>query len=78
MCKAKVLVYRCSDPSTDVTPIRCLLMNSIAQGVATFAPAMDPNDTLNAWSSDISELLGKVEKMCHLIHKENMVHGIRK
>lgn len=44
-------------------------------GVATFTPAKDPNETLNAWSNNISELLGKVEKMCHLIHKENMVHG---
>lgn len=78
MCRAKVLVYRCSDPGTDVTLNRRLLISSIAQGVATFASAMDPNDTLNAWSNDISELLGKVEKMCHLIHKENMVHGIRK
>jgi hypothetical protein len=48
------------------------------QGIATFTPAKDPNDTLNAWSNNISELLGKVEKMCHLIHKENMVHGVRK
>jgi len=45
------------------------------EGIATFVPAKDPNDTLNTWSNDISELLGKVEKMCHLIHKENMVCG---
>jgi 26S proteasome regulatory subunit N5 len=45
------------------------------EGVATFVPAKDPNDSLNAWSNNLSELLGKVEKMCHLIHKENMVFG---
>ena len=48
------------------------------QGIATFTPAKDPNETLNGWSNNINELLSKVEKMCHLIHKENMVHGIRK
>ena len=32
-------------------------------------------DVLNSWSNNISELLSKVEKTCHLIHKESMVHG---
>ena len=32
-------------------------------------------DILNSWSNNISELLSKVEKTCHLIHKESMVHG---
>ena len=48
------------------------------EGVATFAPKEDPNDVLNSWSSNISQLLGKVEKMCHLIHKENMIAGAAK
>jgi len=48
------------------------------EGIASFAPRQDPNDVLNTWSGNISQLLGKVEKMCHLIHKENMVAGAAK
>ena len=48
------------------------------QGIATFTPKQDPNDVLNSWSNNISQLLGKVEKMCHLIHKENMIAGAAK
>jgi len=45
------------------------------QGIATFQEKADPTDILNSWSNNIAELLGKVEKTCHLIHKESMVHG---
>jgi len=45
------------------------------KGIATFQATKDPTDILNSWSSNISELLSKVEKTCHLIHKESMVHG---
>ena len=34
------------------------------------------NEMLNDWSGNIGELLDKLEKTCHLIHKENMVHKI--
>eukprot|EP00286_Rhodomonas_abbreviata_P021292 CAMPEP_0181311530 /NCGR_PEP_ID=MMETSP1101-20121128/13188_1 /TAXON_ID=46948 /ORGANISM="Rhodomonas abbreviata, Strain Caron Lab Isolate" /LENGTH=473 /DNA_ID=CAMNT_0023418271 /DNA_START=9 /DNA_END=1430 /DNA_ORIENTATION=+ len=47
-------------------------------GTATFRPSQDPTDMLNGWSTNISELLSKVEKTCHLIHKENMLHGTAK
>ena len=43
--------------------------------MATFQAKADPTDMLNSWSNNISELLGKVEKTCHLIHKESMIHG---
>lgn len=45
-------------------------------GVISFSPPRTPNELLNDWSSDISELLKKLESTCHLIHKENMVHKI--
>jgi 26S proteasome regulatory subunit N5 len=43
-------------------------------GIATFTQAKDPTDVLNAWSNNISELLSKVERTCHLIHKERCTH----
>lgn len=44
-------------------------------GIASFQATKDPADILNSWSNNISQLLHKVEKACHLIHKETMVHG---
>jgi hypothetical protein len=46
------------------------------QGVATFQQTKDPAEILNLWSNNISELMCKVDKTCHLIHKESMVHGV--
>mmetsp|Transcript_38677 Transcript_38677/g.87912 ORF Transcript_38677/g.87912 Transcript_38677/m.87912 type:complete len:443 (-) Transcript_38677:854-2182(-) len=45
-------------------------------GIITFAPPKKPNELLNDWSSDISQLLNLLEGTCHLIHKENMIHKI--
>ncbi|CEO98455.1 PCI domain-containing protein [Plasmodiophora brassicae] len=45
-------------------------------GVVSFRPRRNPDIVLNEWSSDISDLLGLVEKTCHLINKENMMHGL--
>jgi 26S proteasome regulatory subunit N5 len=45
-------------------------------GIVNFAPPKAPNDLLNDWSSDISEMLTLLESTCHLIHKENMIHKI--
>jgi len=47
-------------------------------GIITFSPPRSPNDVLEAWSSDIDNLLLLVEDTCHLIHKENMMHLARK
>ena len=45
-------------------------------GIITFAAPKSPNELLNDWSSDISQMLNLIEGACHLIHKENMIHKI--
>jgi 26S proteasome regulatory subunit N5 len=46
------------------------------EGLINFVKPKDPNQILNEWSSDISSLLGLVERTCHLIYRENMIHKI--
>lgn len=43
-------------------------------GVISFQIAKDSNDILNSWSANLEKLLDLVEKSCHQIHKETMVH----
>ncbi|PON47796.1 Winged helix-turn-helix DNA-binding domain containing protein [Parasponia andersonii] len=43
-------------------------------GVVSFQTAKDSNEILNLWSSNLEKLLDLVEKSCHQIHKETMVH----
>ncbi|CAA3010337.1 26S proteasome non-ATPase regulatory subunit 12 homolog A-like [Olea europaea subsp. europaea] len=43
-------------------------------GVVCFQTAKDSNDILNSWSMNLEKLLDLVEKSCHQIHKETMVH----
>lgn len=43
-------------------------------GVICFQAAKDSNDILNSWASNLEKLLELVEKSCHQIHKETMVH----
>jgi len=45
-------------------------------GVVNFIKAQDSADILNEWSADISSLLKLMDKTCHLIQRETMVHGI--
>jgi 26S proteasome regulatory subunit N5 len=45
-------------------------------GTVTFEKKPSPAMLLNDWADDISQLLTLVDKTCHLINKENMVHGI--
>lgn len=47
-------------------------------GLISFQVKKDANSILNEWSSDINSLLNLVEKTCHLISKEEMVHSIAK
>ncbi|RCH87488.1 26S proteasome non-ATPase regulatory subunit 12 [Rhizopus azygosporus] len=47
-------------------------------GIINFQPKRDANQILNDWSSDINSLLNLIEKTCHLISKEEMVHSIAK
>ncbi|XP_075494298.1 26S proteasome non-ATPase regulatory subunit 12 homolog A-like isoform X2 [Primulina tabacum] len=43
-------------------------------GVVCFQAAKDSNDILNSWAMNLEKLLDLVEKSCHQIHKEMMVH----
>lgn len=45
-------------------------------GLVTFTPRKDPTELLNEWSHGIGELLELVNQVCHLIHRENVVHRI--
>eukprot|EP00640_Fibrocapsa_japonica_P001353 CAMPEP_0113942926 /NCGR_PEP_ID=MMETSP1339-20121228/14958_1 /TAXON_ID=94617 /ORGANISM="Fibrocapsa japonica" /LENGTH=404 /DNA_ID=CAMNT_0000947617 /DNA_START=237 /DNA_END=1451 /DNA_ORIENTATION=+ /assembly_acc=CAM_ASM_000762 len=45
-------------------------------GIVSFSKHQPPEEILSAWNADISELLGLVEKTCHLINKENMLNKI--
>ncbi|KAK4373602.1 hypothetical protein RND71_008986 [Anisodus tanguticus] len=42
--------------------------------IVCFQPAKDSNDILNSWAFNLEKLLDLVEKSCHQIHKETMVH----
>jgi len=44
------------------------------EGVVNFHKSKNPNELLNDWSHDISELMSLVQKTTHLINKEEMVH----
>lgn len=43
-------------------------------GIVDFTKQQDPNDMLNSWSRNNSELLSLVMKTTHLVNKEEMVH----
>ncbi|XP_045819982.1 26S proteasome non-ATPase regulatory subunit 12 homolog A-like isoform X4 [Trifolium pratense] len=43
-------------------------------GIVWFQTSKDSNDILNSWASNLEKLLDLVEKSCHQIHKETMVH----
>ncbi|CAO2826131.1 unnamed protein product [Amaranthus hypochondriacus] len=43
-------------------------------GIVCFQVVKDSNDILNSWSMNLEKLLDLVEKSCHQIHKETMVH----
>ncbi|RHZ54756.1 hypothetical protein Glove_423g21 [Diversispora epigaea] len=45
-------------------------------GIVCFSAPRDANQVLNDWSSNINSLLGLIEKTCHLITKEEMLHSI--
>jgi 26S proteasome regulatory subunit N5 len=45
-------------------------------GVILFEKKQSSTDVLNSWASDIDSLLSLVEDTCHLINRENMVHGL--
>ncbi|KAI8016667.1 hypothetical protein LOK49_LG05G01074 [Camellia lanceoleosa] len=43
-------------------------------GIVCFQATKDNNDILNSWAMNLEKLLDLVEKSCHQIHKETMVH----
>uniref|UniRef100_A0A0R0JSL5 PCI domain-containing protein n=1 Tax=Glycine max TaxID=3847 RepID=A0A0R0JSL5_SOYBN len=43
-------------------------------GIVCFQRAKDSNDVLISWAANLERLLDLVEKSCHQIHKETMVH----
>merc|ERR1712141_749620 len=43
-------------------------------GIVHFSRNQDPNEMLNDWSHNISDLMGLVMKTTHLINREEMVH----
>ncbi|PIA47810.1 hypothetical protein AQUCO_01400417v1 [Aquilegia coerulea] len=43
-------------------------------GTVCFQTAKDSNEVLNAWAINLEKLLDLVEKSCHQIHKETMIH----
>ncbi|KAL4330306.1 hypothetical protein HN51_036991 [Arachis hypogaea] len=43
-------------------------------GIVCFQTEKDSNDILNSWAANLEKLLDLVEKSCHQIHKETMVH----
>lgn len=43
-------------------------------GIVHFSRNQDPNEMLNEWSHNISDLMGLVMKTTHLINREEMVH----
>ncbi|XP_022947667.1 26S proteasome non-ATPase regulatory subunit 12 homolog A-like [Cucurbita moschata] len=43
-------------------------------GIVSFQTSKDSNDILNSWATNLEKLLDLVEKSCHQIHKETMVH----
>jgi 26S proteasome regulatory subunit N5 len=46
------------------------------RSVVSFVKRKAPGEVLNEYSHNISDLLNLLEKTCHLIHRENMVHGL--
>jgi len=45
-------------------------------GIVNFRKRKDANEFLNEWSVNVNNLLDLLEKTCHLVHRENMVHKI--
>ncbi|KAI3862258.1 hypothetical protein MKW92_007046 [Papaver armeniacum] len=43
-------------------------------GIVCFQIAKDSNEVLNSWAVNLEKVLDLVEKSCHQIHKETMVH----
>lgn len=47
------------------------------RGIITFSKPQPATEVLNEYANDLSSLLSVVEKTCHMINKEMMIHGIK-
>jgi 26S proteasome regulatory subunit N5 len=45
-------------------------------GIINFQARKDSHEVLNTWAVSIEKLLELVEKSCHQIHKESMLHKV--
>jgi len=45
-------------------------------GIINFRKRKDANEFLNEWSVNVNNLLDLLEKTCHLVQREHMVHKI--
>ena len=46
-------------------------------GIISFTKPQPATEILNTYANDLSSLLQLVEKTCHMINKENMMHNIK-
>lgn len=44
--------------------------------IVSFQKPKDSNAVLNGWADNVATLLDSVEKTCHLVHRDTMVHDI--
>lgn len=44
--------------------------------IVSFSKPQDADATLNGWASNVTQLLDIVERTCHLVHRETMVHSL--
>ena len=71
MTNARTNEYATPPPPSPVSrPASCLF------GSCLFRRLLLPEQILSEWNSDIGQLLQLVERSCHLINKENMLHKI--
>jgi len=47
------------------------------KGVVEFRKPQQATEVINGYAADLSQLLQLVEKTCHMISKENMIHNIK-
>mmetsp|Transcript_17895 Transcript_17895/g.47606 ORF Transcript_17895/g.47606 Transcript_17895/m.47606 type:complete len:259 (-) Transcript_17895:109-885(-) len=47
-------------------------------GIVLFAKPLEPSQVLNEWTGSVGSLLDMVDKTCHLVNKEVMVHQAAK
>lgn len=45
--------------------------------IVSFSKPKDSDAILNGWASNVTQLLDLVERTCHLVHRETMVHGMK-